>query len=353
MSDVKLKTYTVQSGDNLWKIAKKQGIKQKDINFWGQKIAKQNNIENLNKINVGQQILLDTNETSSTQDNSLSHISKPENTKSAALVSEHKTKGLIPQNPAEKTPQPGKKYFIFIDAAGKDIQQGNIDGKAFTENIAGNADNKIILKLPTKKQVLDTIKSTVSKIKPEDELSVAYRGHGIQRGLGYEGVNDPREGLYLSNKECIADNELATAFKKMPKNSNLVFMADACKSGGLFTGKDDLKAVTAKQGINFIGLASASDTQKASSFNSLLRTVDDLFKNPVRTIFSFFQHNQNSITGESLKKAVTGKHFIFWDEGGASKKAVTGKHFWDEKLFNSELQFTSNMSDEKLKHFEI
>ena len=61
MSDVKLKTYTVQSGDNLWKIAKKQGIKAKDINFWGQKIAKQNNIKNLNKINFCQQILIDKN----------------------------------------------------------------------------------------------------------------------------------------------------------------------------------------------------------------------------------------------------------------------------------------------------
>ena len=330
MSDVKLKTYTVQSGDNLWKIAKKQGIKAKDINFWGQKIAKQNNIKNLNKINVGQQILLDTNESSSTQDKALSHISKPENIKPATLVPEHTTEGLKQENPAEKTPQPGKKYFIFIDAAGKDIQQGNIDGKAFTENVARNADDKIILNLPTKKQVLTAIKSTVSKIKPEDKLSVIYRGHGIQRGLGYEGVNDPREGLYLSNKECIADNELAAAFKKMPKNSNLVFMADTCKSGGLFTGKDDLKAVTAKQGINFIGLASSSDTQKSASFNSLLRTVATLF----------FNNKQKPITGEVLQKEVAAKKFSFLNTH-------------DLKNYTQELQFSSNMSDKKLNHFEI
>jgi len=102
-----------------------------------------------------------------------------------------------------------------------------------TKDYNFNPENVILLKDPTKAEIIGTLHQLRSKVTPEDNLLIFYAGHGYwDEGMGV-GYWFPRDARKDNPVDWIPNTDL-TNYLGAIKSKHTLLIADACFSGGIF-----------------------------------------------------------------------------------------------------------------------
>ncbi len=105
--------------------------------------------------------------------------------------------------------------------------------KTLTRLYTFEPENTILLKNPTKSEIIGTLHKLRSQVKEEDNLLIFYAGHGFwDEGMG-TGYWLPRDAESDNPVDWIPNTDL-TNYLGAIKTKHTLLIADACFSGGIF-----------------------------------------------------------------------------------------------------------------------
>ncbi len=157
-----------------------------------------------------------------------------------------------------------------------------------TNNFNFDPGNVILLKNPTKAEIIGTLHQLRSKITPTDNLIIFYAGHGYWdegMGVGYWLPKDARK----DNPVNWLPNTDLTNYLGAIKSKHTLLIADACFSGGIF------KSRAAFSTTNAVEMLYQLNSRKAITSGLLSQEVPDK-----SVFFQYLIKNLNENTNEYL-----------------------------------------------------
>ena len=116
--------------------------------------------------------------------------------------------------------------------------------KTLTEEYNFEKENVILLKNPTKADIIGTLHKFRSQINPDDNLLIFYAGHGFwDEGMGV-GYWLPKDASKDNPVNWIPNTDL-TNYLGAIKSKHTLLIADACFSGGIFKTRSAFSATYA------------------------------------------------------------------------------------------------------------
>jgi len=139
--------------------------------------------------------------------------------------------------------------------------------KTLTTEYNFETDNVILLKNPTKADIIGTLHQLRSRIEPFDNLLIFYAGHGFwDEGMGV-GYWLPRDASKNNPVNWIPNTDL-TNYLGAIKSKHTLLIADACFSGGIFKTRSAFSATYA------IEMLYQMDSRKAITSGTLTEVPD-------------------------------------------------------------------------------
>lgn len=123
------------------------------------------------------------------------------------------------------------------------------------ENIVMLSDDPIVpnAKAPTKKNILEAIKTAAKTAKPGDTIFFHYSGHGSsQRDRRFHSDEvDGKDEVLCAIDEDIVDDQLYDEFVKIvPRGVKVVFLPDCCHSGSMLDLYNNVDGPQTRRGDN-------------------------------------------------------------------------------------------------------
>ncbi|MCK4746347.1 MAG: caspase family protein [Bacteroidales bacterium] len=185
------------------------------------------------------------------------------------------------------------KYYALIIAVEKyndpginDLDQPVSDATRFMNiiNTEYNFDNEniLLLKNPTKEEIIGTLHKMRTVVTPEDNLLIYYAGHGLWDAEMSTGYWFPRDADPDNPVNWLPNTDL-TNYLNVLKTKHTLLIADACFSGGIFKSRaafnnvlsvERLYKLTSRKAITS-GTMSEEVPDKSVFIEYLIKRLDD------------------------------------------------------------------------------
>jgi len=164
-----------------------------------------------------------------------------ENQATKTIIIERNSKPVI-VNPVAETIKTGRYYALLI--AVQDYQSPSINDldqplkdaykvKRSLQNYTFDPNNTILLKNPTREQIIETFDNLSRQITKMDNLLIFYAGHGYWDERFKQGYWLPSNASKNSKSKWLSNSTIRDYIRGIQSKHTLL-VADACFSGGIF-----------------------------------------------------------------------------------------------------------------------
>jgi hypothetical protein len=140
-----------------------------------------------------------------------------------------------------------KNFGLFIsvsnysDPSINDLDYPNKDSESLFKSLSQRYDfkpeNSMILKDPTRTEIIEALDKLADKVMPTDQILIFYAGHGLWDDKLQQGFWLPRDAKKDSKAEWISNSTIRDYIRGINSKHTLL-IADACFSGGIFKSRD-------------------------------------------------------------------------------------------------------------------